>query len=56
MVTYVFTLAHHCIIIAMHLGIHQTSTCIGNIGQYLTNTSSVFISRDGGLTWDQVCD
>ena len=51
-----FTVTHHCIIITMHLGIHQTSTHTGNIGQYLTNTSSVFISREGGLTWEQVSD
>ena len=28
---------------------------IGNPGFYLTDTGSVYISRDGGLTWEQVC-
>ena len=27
---------------------------LGNPGNYLTNTGSVYISRDGGLTWEQV--
>ena len=26
----------------------------GNPGRYLTDTGSVYITRDGGLTWEQV--
>ena len=30
------------------------STTIGNLGSYLTNDVSVYISRDGGITWQKV--
>ena len=32
----------------------HTSTHTGNTGSYLTDTGSVYITRDGGLTWQQV--
>ena len=35
--------------------IHVTYIYVGNTGFYLTNTGSVYISHDGGLTWIQVC-
>ena len=28
---------------------------VGNSGSYLTDTGSAYISRNGGLTWEQVC-
>ena len=31
-----------------------TSTHTGNTGSYLTDSGSVYITRDGGLTWEQV--
>ena len=34
---------------------YLTSTNTGNTGSYLTDTGSVYITRDGGLTWEQVC-
>ena len=30
------------------------STHLGNVGSYLTDTGSVYITRDGGLSWEQV--
>ena len=35
--------------------VYLTSTNTGNTGSYLTDTGSVYITRDGGLTWEQVC-
>ena len=32
----------------------HTSTHIGNTDAYLTDTGSVYITHDGGLTWEQV--
>ena len=34
--------------------VYLRSTNTGNIGSYLTDTGSVYITRDGGLTWEQV--
>ena len=28
----------------------------GNTGSYLTDTGTIYITRDGGLTWQQVSD
>ena len=30
------------------------STTTGNLGSYLTGSVSTYISRDGGITWEQV--
>ena len=32
-----------------------TCTNTGNLGSYLTDTVSAYVTRDGGLTWEQVC-
>ena len=31
-----------------------TCTHTGNTGSYLTDTGTVYITRDGGLSWEQV--
>ena len=31
-------------------------THTGNTGSYLTDTGTVYITRDGGLIWEQVSD
>ena len=33
----------------------HSCTYVGNPGPYLIDTGSVYISRDGGLSWEQVC-
>lgn len=45
-----FTVTENC----MHVHVFLTST--GNLGSHLTNSVSVYITRDGGLTWDKVND
>ena len=42
-----------CMYITMCIYVMSKNT--GNTGSYLTDTGSVYITRDGGLTWEQVC-
>ena len=38
----------------VHMCIYVMSTTTGNTGSYLTDTGSVYITSDGGLTWNEV--
>ena len=40
----------------MHYYNGALTSTIGNTGSYLTETVSTYITRDGGLTWEQVND
>ena len=40
--------------IAMYLHIYRTSVNTGNSGPHLTDSGSVYVTRDGGLTWEKV--
>ena len=46
----------HCIVfytVCLSI-VYSMCTNTGNPGSHLTDTGSVYITRDGGLTWDQV--
>ena len=42
--------------VAMHYYTCGLTSTKGNTGSYLTETVSTYITRDGGLTWEQVND
>ena len=49
-----FTIMNVCMHVA--IGCSFTSTFIGNYGPYLRDSGSVYITRNGGLTWEKVID
>ena len=44
--------------VCMHvaIGCLFSFTIIGNFGPYLSDSGSVYITRNGGLTWEKVMD